>query len=316
MNTLRCTAPLLACLALLLGCDDGGAERSPTTQRDEAGVDEQAPDARMAEAPADAGPPKGPKPQDASTTLREDAASARDAAANAVDADAPSVADASVEPTLDAGPSEPREGGPGDGASATQDAGQDAGPEMFPPRGTPGRCTLPSSCRTVNTIAFELRACCLSESVCGYDLVRPAELSEAFFGPLADGSPIAKGTCVPADRVFRAAPGESEERVAVEGGPDILVTPSCDSRILGGFSLPGCCMPNNQCGVSTHNTADTLGVLVVGLSPPGFTRIQCMPVDTLNMQFRQTNLAGFGQLPVSNQSCDFKAVDAMLPPNP
>jgi hypothetical protein len=320
MNSFRRTTVLLGFIAQLLGCGGSDTEKPAPTERDEAGADEPPPDARTPDARADAKAPNEPKPQDAAMASRADAA-ARDAASTPLDAGEPSpVADGAPDPLVDAAPESVADGSApatvdaaaSDGGSAARDAGRD----MLPPRGMPGRCTLPSSCRTVTTLIFDLRACCLSENVCGYDLVRPPELREAFFGPLADGSPIAEGTCVPADRVFRAAPGESEERVAVEGSPDILVTPGCDSRILGGFSLPGCCMTNNQCGVSTHHTADTLGVLVVGLSPPGFTKVQCMPVDTLNMQLRQTNLAGFGQLPLSNQRCDFQALDAMLPPNP
>jgi hypothetical protein len=106
-------------------------------------------------------------------------------------------------------------------------------------------------------------------------------------------------------------PGQSEQRVQTEGAPDQLITPECETRSLLSFTLPGCCMPNNRCGVSNYHIADIL--LALGGVPAPFTRVQCTSTETLNIEFRLTPLAGLGQLPSSDGPCDYNALDAKLP---
>jgi hypothetical protein len=70
-------------------------------------------------------------------------------------------------------------------------------------------------------------------------------------------------------------------------------------------------MPNSRCGISTYHVADIL--LLLGGIPAPFTRVQCTSVETLNLQFRVTPLAGMGQIPPSDGPCDYPALDAKLP---
>jgi hypothetical protein len=109
--------------------------------------------------------------------------------------------------------------------------------------------------------------------------------------------------CKPASEIFLEADGEREQRIVTAGAPDQLITPDCETRVLIGYPLVGCCMPNNHCGVSTYQVANTL--LGLAAAPEPFTKVECVPVDVLNAQFKESSLAGFGQLPPSDGSCDY-----------
>ena len=159
-------------------------------------------------------------------------------------------------------------------------------------------CIHPPECVSVLTSAVGLLTCCPNNGEsCGYSVLYPTELDD--------------GTCRPNSAVFLEMPGQDKQRITTEGAPDQLITPDCESRALLSFTLPGCCMPNDRCGVSNYHIADIL--LVLGGIPAPFTRVQCVDVETLNAQFRVTPLAGLGQLPPSAGTCDYAKLDAELP---
>jgi len=298
------TACFLALAALALSCSESGPEVMEPT------------DSEVSSSREDAGPPRRTPEQDAARPRPERVLDSGGEEAGEP-GDPPPVLDSGVEPQRpDARPSE--DASPGtDAAQAAPDAARgDAGAQ--PDRGgRPRRCSLPTSCKSVSTLVFQLEACCLGTNECGYDLVYPPELREAFFGPHneVDATAGPDGSfCSPAANIFKKVMPEPEQRVAATSGADILITPACESRALAAFILPGCCMPSGTCGVSTHLTAEILAGLVIGLRPPPFTSIQCTSVAEINTQFRATNLAGFGQLPEESGSCDYADLSARLPP--
>jgi hypothetical protein len=179
--------------------------------------------------------------------------------------------------------------------------------------GRPGRCTLPRTCQSIDTLPFSLAACCIQGSECGYELVRPPELRDLLLQMSMAGSGAAdpNGTCIPATKIFLREPGKDEQRVVVEGGTDQLITPACESRALLAFPLPGCCMPDNTCGISTYQIKDILAGLV--LFPAPFGSVECVSATELNAQFRASTLAGFAQLPPTTERCDYADLNARLP---
>lgn len=161
-------------------------------------------------------------------------------------------------------------------------------------------CIHPPSCVPVLTATVGMETCCPNNGEpCGYSVLYPENLDD--------------GTCRPNSAVFLELPGQDEQRISTEGAPDQLITPDCGTRGLLSFPLPGCCMQDNRCGVSTYQIADIL--LLLGGIPAPFTRVECVRVETLNAQFRVTPLAGMGQLPPSNDTCDYADLDARLPQN-
>lgn len=192
------------------------------------------------------------------------------------------------------------DGGGGSGGSAGQagSAGR---------RGLSRRCRLPSTCAPVDSLAVTLAPCCIEGNQCGYEITRPDWLREQAI-EMADGGTA--DLCNPASKIFTTAPGQPEERVLVDGGTDQLITPDCESRHLLAFTLVGCCLPNDQCGISTYQVADILAGLV--LFPAPFTRVECVSVEEMNAQFRASSLAGFGQIPPSNGTCKYADLDARL----
>lgn len=159
-------------------------------------------------------------------------------------------------------------------------------------------CIQPPSCIPVFTPTVGLDTCCpINGEECGYTVEYPRELDD--------------GTCRPNSAVFLQLPGQEEQRVVTEGRPDQLITPDCETRSLLAFNMPGCCMPDNRCGISTYQIAPIL--LGLSLVPAPFTDVECVRVETLNAQFRVTPLAGMAQIPPSDGTCDYADLDARLP---
>ena len=181
-------------------------------------------------------------------------------------------------------------------------------------RGQPGRCRLPSSCQNIDSWIFTLTACCLEGNECGYELTNPPELRDliAQMGQAGEsgGGFNALAACVPATEIFRREPGEEEKRIPNPGGMDQLITPDCESRALLAFPLPGCCLPSNRCGVSTYQIRSVLQT--VAIFPAPFTEIECVTVEELNAQFRQSLFAGAAQLPPSDGTCNYADLNMRL----
>jgi hypothetical protein len=162
------------------------------------------------------------------------------------------------------------------------------------------------------------RACCTPSYTCGYELPPPDEetlmlfpQAVEFLANLVKDDP--NGKCVPASFYFSPREGLWKHRVEVDGGEDILITPDCLSFSLGAYILPGCCLPDDTCGLSTDESYTTLEYLAEGASFP-FTRPECVTAEVLNQQFRDSVvLAGFART-IATGTCDHVALAAELPP--
>jgi hypothetical protein len=55
-------------------------------------------------------------------------------------------------------------------------------------------------------------------------------------------------------------------------------------------------------------------IILLGLAllPAPYTFVECVSTQELNLQFRATSLAGFGQIPDSTGTCNYADLDARL----
>ena len=182
-----------------------------------------------------------------------------------------------------------------------------------------GMCVAEETCKDLNTSFFQYAACCSPNVSCGYEL----EFDDAFFDvypqardllfELASDDP--EGKCVPESYIFPVRSGTYDHRVEVEGpeSGDILVAQQCESRGFWVFTLPGCCMPDNRCGISTDEVAPTFELLLEGESAP-FAKPECVTADELNRQFEATSLDAFARIPAtSGAQCDHQALAEAQP---
>jgi hypothetical protein len=202
--------------------------------------------------------------------------------------------------------------GSGEDAGSTDAATSGTEPGLKPPPpAVARRCTLPAGCTGLATDAFSFAACCSRSIECGFQLVEPAELRELFFLASQSIDPLDLGSrCVPHEKIFSAATGLEEQRILVDDGDDVLLTPDCDSRNLLAFPLFGCCTSSGTCGYSTDQTAPILGQYV---KDAPFVKTACFTGEELNAQFRMTDLAALAHLPEMRTSCDYAAISARQP---
>lgn len=178
-------------------------------------------------------------------------------------------------------------------------------------------CTVQPDCPDLTTPFLSSKACCTPFHACGYVLPEVDDITRSAFPMLEEfgmmwtmGDP--SNRCANSKLFFDVRPGLDEERYLPDDGGQILITPSCMSHTLAAFILPGCCMPDNRCGLSTHMSYDTLGVLNE-LMPAPFTQPECVSAETLNQQFRATpKLGPFGRT-IASGSCNYAELDARLP---
>lgn len=184
---------------------------------------------------------------------------------------------------------------------------------------TAAACRKADDCKDLNTSYFQYPACCSPNVACGYQI----SYDDAFFEvypqardvlfDLASDDP--EGKCVPDRYVFPEKPGTYDHRVEVEGPieDDVLVAKECESRGFWVFTMPGCCMPDNRCGISTDEVAPTFEVLLDGATAP-FAKPECVTADELNAQLKASPLAAFARIPAtSGAPCDFAALSEALP---
>ena len=180
-------------------------------------------------------------------------------------------------------------------------------------------CMREPGCEDLNTSFFSYPACCTAKYACGYEL----SYDDAFvmvypqirdvLANLAQDDP--NGKCVPERYLFPVRPGTYDHRVELPGAEenDILVAEQCESRGVTVFTMPGCCMPDNHCGISTDEVAPTFQVLLEGDSA-AFSEPECLSADELNAQLKQTKLAAFARIPsTSGATCDHAALAKAVP---
>lgn len=182
-----------------------------------------------------------------------------------------------------------------------------------------GMCVKEDGCKDVMTPFFQYPSCCSPNVSCGYEITYDDAFFEVYpqardvLFNLASDDP--EGKCVPESYVFPVRPGTYDHRVEVEGPEegDILVAKACESRGFWVFTLPGCCMPDDRCGISTDEVALTLELLLEGESAP-FAKPECVTADELNMQFAASSLDEFARIPpTGGASCDYRALAEAQP---
>lgn len=183
----------------------------------------------------------------------------------------------------------------------------------------PGMCVIEEGCKDIINSFFQYPSCCSPHVSCGYEITYDDAFFEVYpqardvLFNLASDDP--EGKCVPESYVFPERPGTYDHRVELEGPEenDILVAKDCESRGFWVFTLPGCCMPDNRCGISTDEVAPTLELLLEGESAP-FAKPECVTADELNSQFAASSLDEFARIPpTSGAPCDHAALAASEP---
>lgn len=178
-----------------------------------------------------------------------------------------------------------------------------------------GSCTLPVDCQDFELLGMTTKACCSSSEPCGYQL---APLDEAITMDFENIDELyeeltSDGRCAPLSFFFGPAPVLPETRVAVEGGDDILLTPDCSAYHVLAWGLPGCCLADDTCGLSTNESWSTFANIIQGDGKP-FDRPACLSAEALNQQFRgSVALEAFARTTTSG-TCDHAALDARLEP--
>jgi hypothetical protein len=88
---------------------------------------------------------------------------------------------------------------------------------------------------------------------------------------------VAPGTaCVPETKLFHSGPTGESQRVLTEDGGQVLITTDCPTEFITSLPFRGCCLPSNECAISTHPIHGELGVVHSGgrFDPA----IKCAPI--------------------------------------
>jgi hypothetical protein len=159
-------------------------------------------------------------------------------------------------------------------------------------------------------------ACCTPVSSCGYlipelDAQTLMDFPQAkdFFAQVTKDDP--NGRCAPESFYFGPQQGLNEERYEEPGVPDVLIASTCSSFHIAAFTLAGCCLPDNTCGLSTHTYGLMFAEIVGELDAP-FARPACVPAEVLNQQFRESKLGSVARL-TDGGTCNYAEIDARQP---
>ena len=194
--------------------------------------------------------------------------------------------------------------------------GGEVPPPVEPSAAPPGGCTIASHCLDIDVEPLTSRACCTPAYSCGYILPELDPETLMFFPQAKDFRAMLtkddpNGRCAPESFFFGPQAGLDEERWEEEGSPDILIAPGCSSYHIAAFTLMGCCLPDNTCGLSTHANRDTFGVLANDQTAP-FAQPECVTADVLNQQFRDWDLRALART-TSSGTCNYAEIAARQP---
>jgi len=172
------------------------------------------------------------------------------------------------------------------------------------------RCTVAPDCLSVRTAVLSLAPCCSEATSCGFAYESSIVVDRATFSAslgLAPGE-----SCVPETTIFHTAPTGESQRVPLGDGGQVLVSTDCPTSFVTSIPFRGCCLPNNECALTTYPAQAELKVLVDGADLP-FTRIECVKADELNAQIKASQLAGYGRVLSTTGSCNYAELDRTLP---
>lgn len=174
-------------------------------------------------------------------------------------------------------------------------------------------CRTAADCSSARSATSTLQGCCTDDHQCGLDdLELTDQLREVY--NMAIGVP--PGTrCVPLSKLFFARPTYENKRVPIADGGQLLISTDCPTVYFSSLPFRGCCLPTNECAVSTYPVSGELGELLGDGAQP-FEQLECVTSEQLNAQFKATALAAVGNLPATSGSCDYADLDKTLPPEP
>lgn len=211
-------------------------------------------------------------------------------------------------------------GGEGSSADERATSGQSssagAAPVAQGGADAPAPCKIASSCMDIDVPPLTAAACCTPTRSCGYILPELDAATKMWFPDtqslidmLTQDDPNHR--CAPESFYFGVQEGLNEERREEPGEPDVLIASSCSSYHIAAFTLAGCCMPDNTCGLSTHSYGLMFAEIVHDLDAP-FAHQECVPADVLNEQFRAHKLGSVARLE-DGGSCNYAEIDARQP---
>jgi hypothetical protein len=174
-------------------------------------------------------------------------------------------------------------------------------------------CRAAADCSSARTVTSTLEGCCTDDHQCGLDDLQLTEQLREVYN-MAIGVP--PGTrCVPLSKLFAARPTYENKRVPIADGGQLLISTDCPTVYFSSLPFRGCCLPSNECAVSTYPVSGELGVLLNDGSQP-FAQLECVTSEQLNAQFKASALAAVGNLPATSGSCDYAVLDETLPREP
>jgi hypothetical protein len=196
-------------------------------------------------------------------------------------------------------------------ADARADAGLDAGRARASVDADVTACSIPPDCLPVRSTAFTMEPCCDEAFGCGFDYGADAALPrDAFYAAIGAAR---DARCIPMDKLFHSSPTNDDLRVLAGDGGQVLIASACPTEFITSMPFTGCCLPSNECALSTHPIQAELGVLAGGTHWP-FSKLECVPSEELNAQLRGSPLAGFAKLPSTSSRCDYAELDRTLAP--
>jgi hypothetical protein len=172
-------------------------------------------------------------------------------------------------------------------------------------------CEPPPDCLPIVSL-FNLGVCCSETLRCGIDVSPVANIAPMHSELAATFDVDPAKPCWPRARLFKAVPTPESNRIEVDDGEDVLITPSCEGRLVTTTQMLGCCRPDNTCGYDTHLVRGTFQALSTGASTEAFSSAECLDASELNARLRDSQLEAFAHVPAASGDCDYAALDAAL----
>ena len=173
-------------------------------------------------------------------------------------------------------------------------------------------CVPPPDCLPIVSLVH-IDVCCSDTLRCGFDLSPIAAVAPMYpeLAGVFDVDP--DKPCWPRSQAYVAMLSSQPARVAVEGGDDVLIAPTCEGRVFTATPLPGCCRPDNSCGYDTHLARNTFDELAGSGPHAAFAKPECWSASELNAQLEDNGLAAWAYVPEASGSCNYEALSASLP---
>lgn len=195
-------------------------------------------------------------------------------------------------------------------ASSRLDAG-DAGSTTLDAQAF--RCDVPADCLGVTTTPLSLTPCCSANVRCGLAYASSIVLDRASFYQSL-GLPAGE-TCIPDSTLFHTGATADNRRVATADGGQVLQASDCPTSFVTSLPFRGCCLPSNECAITTYPANNEIKALLNGADYP-FTRVECLKAEELNAQLRASPLAGYARVLSTTGSCNYAELDRTLPREP